>query len=249
MYSRARKTKIFMETATKTKPSMTTSILRTITVFCVLMALAALAACNKEKVMTFDPTDCVYFATPADTSRFSFALLENPEAESALFTISVDLAGAPAGRDRIFHADVLKNATNSATKYEIIEPSVIAANETTGTIEIRVWRTPNLDAARDTITIVLKGSADLIADYVGHSTRCVTFYNKIDRPEWWYETNYGNYHEIKMQVLQEVLGSMDDPYTDRFGWYYYQAILNDYCDRNNLTYPGTELPVRFARGY
>ena len=222
---------------------------------------ALLLACDQEKVMTWEPTDCVYFANPTDTSRFSFVTLPDPAVESAIFTVPVTLAGRPVGHDREFYAEVLKNARNSQTKYEIIQPSILKTNESVANIEIKLWRTPNLDISRDTITIVLKGSNDLIANMAYYSknkenmasTRCITFYNGIDKPDWWNATNeaayFGKYHEIKMQILKIVLGSMDNPRADSAGWYYYRALLNKYCEDNDIRYPEDDTEVRFLPGY
>ncbi len=218
-----------------------------------LLAPALFAACQKEKVMTFEPTDCVYFKNPTDTSRFTFALLDDPQVESAVFTVAVDLAGSPAAHDRTFHAEVIEDARNPQTRYEILGPSLLRAGESTGTVEVRVWRTENLETARDTITIALKGSPELIAEFAHHSTRCITFYNRIDKPAWWnFIIEYitmGKFHEIKMQILNKVLGSMDDPTVDGNAWPYYKLMLNRYCEENDVRYPENDKPVRFQAGY
>lgn len=219
------------------------------------IALALLCSCRTEKVMTFEPVDCVFFqnvGTTEDTLRFAFGLLPDPTVESAVFTAEVNIAGTSAPRDREFYVDVLKDAGNPQTRYEIITPSVLKAGETVAGVEIRLWRTPNLDTTRDTVTVVLRGSADLIADLSDNTTRCITFYNPIDMPSWWTKnaTHLGRYHEIKLQVLQIVLGSMEDPVSDdAYAWAYYQVILNDYCADNDVRYPDDNKEVRFANGY
>ena len=218
------------------------------------LILIAFFSCVTEEVMTFEPLGCVYFANATDTSRFTFGTLENPNVESAIFTIPVIIAGASADRDREFFAETLKEAKNAQTKYEIIRPSILKAHKDTGYIEIRLWKTPNLDVVRDTITIVLKGSSDLIADMISNSTRCVTFYNKVERPTWWDVTNVeryylGRFHELKMEILQIVLGSMDNPRLDTYAWTFNQTILNKYCEDNDIKYPGTDEPLRFIGEY
>ena len=213
------------------------------------LILAAFFSCETEKVMTFESNACVYFANATDTSRFTFGTLDNPTVESAIFTVPVIIAGPTVDRDREFFAETLKEAKNAQTKYEILRPSILKAHKDTGYVEIRLWQTPNLDIARDTISIVLKGSSDLIADMVRNSTHCITFYNKIDKPGWWtvsHENNYlGRFHELKMDILRIVLGSIDDPRSDTNAWPFYQVALNKYCEDNNIKYPGTDEPLRF----
>lgn|GEM_PF-1154039 len=227
-----------------------------------LSVATLLSACQTEKVMTWEPTDCVYFVNSTDISRFGFATLPDPTVESAIFTVEVNLAGNLVGHDRVFYVEVLKNAGHSQTRYEIIQPSILKANESTANIEIRLWRTPNLDTDRDTITIKLKGSNDLIADMALYnrnmenvaSTRHITFYNGIERPSWWgtdamSEFYFGRYHVIKMQILQIVLGSMENPRADTVAWNLYRLLLNNYCEEHDIRYPDDGTEVRFLPGY
>jgi hypothetical protein len=224
----------------------------------VLPLLALLFACQKEKVQPFDTSmNGVYFEflnNATDTVRFSFATLPNPMVESAIFTLPAHLAGAIADYDRIFFVETLNGPKNPDTRYEIIQPSVLKAGETIADIEIRVWKTPNLAIARDTITVVLKGSSDLVAEFARHSTRSITFFSGIDRPSWWtasVENNHmGRYHEIKMEILQIVLGSMDNPTSPLVTWTFFnQPELNWYCAVNDIRYPDTGEPVRFLPGF
>ena len=216
------------------------------------LILTVFFSCETEKVAPIGEA-CVYFANARDTSRFTFGTLDDPTVESAIFTIPVIIAGATADHDREFFAETLREAKNTQTKYEIIRPSILKAHKDTGYIEIKLWRTPNLDTKRDTITIVLKGSSDLIADMEQNSTRCVTFYNKIDKPTWWTTTHerysLGRFHEIKMEILWIVIGSIDNPTSDSAAWNYRQIILNRYCEENDIKYPGTDEPVRFIGEY
>ena len=217
------------------------------------LILTTFFSCETEKVMTFEPLTCVYFANATDTSRFSFGTAVDLNAESAIFTIPVNIIGSATNRDREFFVETLEGAKDAQTRYEIIQPSLLKANRDTAYIEIRVWKTPNLEIDRDAITIVLKGSNDLIADMENNSSRCVTFYGKIDRPSWWTvaneTTHYGRFHEIKMKILNIVLGSMDNPRSDTVAWPYYKTILNFYCEENDIRYPDTNEPVRFMTGY
>ena len=224
----------------------------------ILPLLVLLFACRKEKVQPFDTSmNGVYFEflnNTTDTVRFSFATLPNPIVEYAIFTLPARLAGAIAAADRIFYVETLNAPKSSETRYEIIQPSILKAGETIADIEIRVWKTPNLAIARDTITVVLKGSSDLVSEFARNSARCITFYSGIDRPSWWTQNVenvlMGQYHQIKMELLQIVLGSMDNPTTIRATWdFFYQPELNRYCIEHDIMYPGTNDPVRFQPGY
>ena len=254
MYFRGLKMKTSMENATKTRPSMKANIKGFIVG---LSVLAFLSACEAEKVKLYDPaTDGIYFAKIGenenemfeDTTRFAFGALPNPHVESAICTITAHLAGALADHDREFFVDIFKGPGNPATKCEVIQPSILKAGKNTADIEIRVWRTPNLDT-RDTITVKLKSSPDLTAELDGMLTRCITLYNKVDKPSWWgdweVQTRIGRFHEIKMEILNLVLGSIENPLNPAAEWTFRQAVLNKYCEDNDIKYPGTDEQVSF----
>ena len=215
-------------------------------------ALTLIAACNTEKVSLYDTAyDSVCFPTvgsTADTSRFAFGMLPDPNVESFVFTVAVNLVGSLTERDREFSVETLKGPGNSQTKYEIITPSLIKAGEDTAEIEVRVWKTPNLDT-RDTVTIVLRDSKDLLAAIKTQSTRCLIFYSKVERPSWWEDYYFGRFHEIKMDVMQAVLGSKDNLLANPSEWNFLNSILNEYCQINDVRYPDTDGEVRFANGF
>lgn len=212
--------------------------------------LALLFSCNTDKVDLYDPaTDGMYFQNSKDTSRLAFGILEDPTVESAVFTVPVILMGTIAGHDREFYVETVENPRNSATRYEIIQPSVLKAGQSTANIEIRLWQTANL-SDKDTLLIRLKDSPDLRALVRTNSLRCVTLYKGVDRPAWWTDQysslRLGRFHEIKMEILRIVLGSMNDPYApDPNRWNFNKMILNAYCEENNIVYPGTNERVKF----
>lgn len=214
----------------------------------VLSAAVALMACEKQEVMIFKPADCIYFKNPTTILATSFGYM-NDDVESAIFTAEAFLAGSTADHDRQFSVEVVKEAGNSETRYEIVDPTVLKAGENVANVEIKVWKTANLATARDTIAIRLKPSETLIADMSENSTRYVTFYNKIEKPSWWtglfISMQMGRYHDIKVKVLYWVLGSINDP---RSNWVVNQQLLNNYCKINDIRYPDTGGRVLFSMG-
>lgn len=227
----------------------------------VLSAMAVLFACETETAELYKPeTDGMYFTKLLvgvdemvdDTTRLAFGNLPDPTVESAIFTVPVLLMGSVADYDREFHVETMKEANNSGTRYEIIQPSILKAGATEADIEIKLWKTENL-SVRDTIIIQLVDSPDLRVMMKDFSTRCITFYKGYDRPEWWTDSyteyNLGGFHEIKMEILFEVLGSTDNPCSDTNRWKFYQLVLNDYCKDNDIRDPDTGEIVTFLGTY
>ena len=220
------------------------------TVLAVLMVSAALASCSKEEVGTINSPDCVYFKN-AGISAFSFGFLDDETVESSIFTVQAELAGNAVDYDREFDVEVVKEANDSRTRYEIVRPSVLKAGENTAIVNIKLWQSPNLDIERDTIAVKLVGSSSLIATMEENSTRYITFYSKIDRPGWWgydffTQVLLGRYHEIKVKILYLVLGTTEDPRTT--SWADNQLKLNNYCKQNDVRYPDTGTKVLFTFG-
>ncbi|MCL2562023.1 MAG: DUF4843 domain-containing protein [Rikenellaceae bacterium] len=227
----------------------------------VLSVLALIFGCENEKVPLYDSAiDGVYFGTTNaaspivvinnDTSRFAFGALPNPNVESHIFTIPVSLMGTIADHDREFRIEIYKEPTNPGTRYEIIQPSVLKAGATSAVAEIRVWKTSNLMSQRDVITLRLVGTKDLTAIKAGFMTHCFTIYGGFDRPEWWTDSvidnTMGRFHEIKMEIMLIVLGSTNNPLTPSNQQPVNLRALNDYCEENNIKYPGTDELVRFV---
>jgi hypothetical protein len=84
---------------------------------------------------------------------------------------------------------------------------------------------------------------DLVVKMKDFSTRCITFYNGFDRPDWWTDSyidyNIGRFHELKMEVLLAVLGTTANPVADYNSWGFYKTVLNQYCIDNDIRYPDT----------
>lgn len=227
-----------------------------------ICTLAFLAACDTEKKPVFDTgLDGLFFGSinsnngavefQVDTTRLAFGMLPDPSVESSVFTVPTYLIGAMAGYDREVNVEVLREPRNSGTRYEIVRPLLLKAGETSANIDIRIWRTDNLMVERDTIVIGLKDSKDLVMkvkdDFL---SRCITIYGGFDRPTWWNEQYVneviGRFHEIKMEILLEVLGSTNNPFAPSANqWWFNQIVLNAYCEDNNITYPGTSEIVSF----
>lgn len=217
---------------------------------------ALLVACETEKATLYDTAqDGMYFSKKTvsyelvdDTVRMAFGSLPDPYVESAVFPVPVILMGSVADVDREFDVEVLKDKTNPGTRYEIVRPLVLKAGEIRANIDIRLWRTENL-SVRDTITLKLVPTADLVVKMADFSTRCITFYRGFDRPDWWTDSyidyDIGRFHEIKMEILMTILGSIGDPLADYSAWNFYKIVLNQYCIDNDIRYPDTGELVNF----
>lgn len=174
--------------------------------FCVL----GITACHKSEVETWNNMGAIRFAN-ADTTRFTFAYLEGDE---TVLEIPMVLEGEYASRRREVAIKVAREVSNELTRYEILTPVELEANADTAWLKIKIYRTENLQQERDTLTLQIESSKDLLAgdkDYLLHT---LTLYDRIEEPSWWREPfmglDYlGEFSELKMQIIQEVFGTTD----------------------------------------
>lgn len=168
-------------------------------------------ACQKSEVGTWNNQGAIRFAEKADTTRFTFAYIEGDE---TVLEFPLVLEGAYASRARTIAVEVLRDVNNAQTRYEILTPVKLEANADTAWLNVKVYRTENLQEERDTLTFQIVPSEDLLAgdkDYLIHT---LTLYDRIEEPSWWREPfkgqDYlGDFSELKMQIIQEVFGTTE----------------------------------------
>lgn len=260
--------KTFMETVNKMKTKMKTNIKG---IIACLPLLALFVACETQQTPSYDKaTDGVLFGvyddaisnnfdspSVGDTTRLSFGSLPDPTVESHVFEFPyIQLQGAIADHDREINVEVAKGPVNPATRFEIV-PTVMKAGEYTANLAVRVYNTDNL-SERDTVTVQLADAPELRALpkfwAALNPTHTFILYKGVDQPAWWteYYIDYyiGRYDDLKMQILMTVVGSTEDPVnTDSAKWPLLQAVLNKYCEDNDIKYPGTDEDLRFIGEY
>ena len=174
-----------------------------INVFVALIAL--LVGCSQEEVSTWMDKGRVWFSS-ADTLNFTFA--QHPDVDSYIVQLPVTLAGTVAENDRAINVAVSSPARDSETKYEILTP-VIEQGATSGNLNIKVYRTDNLDTAADTISFTISASEELEVGLEGQLTKTLVVYNHYVKPTWWgmyTEWVLGRFTEKKCGIIDNLIG-------------------------------------------
>lgn len=164
-----------------------------------------LVGCQKDELMMWDNRGAIRFEN-TDTLRFTFAYMENPESDIVSFPMI--LSGYVTDYDRHVNVQVVSEARDAQTRYEILS-STLEAGQDTAYLQVRVYCTANLQERRDTITFAIVDSEDLLAGDKDMLIHSLTLYNRIEQPEWWNADYFGEFQEVKMEIVNEVFGTTE----------------------------------------
>ena len=200
--------------------------------------LLIMTACSKSEIDTWDARPRVWFTNSNDTTLFSFYTQPEGTTESVV-EVPISMAGRVADED-------------PGSRYEIVS-AVIPAGEVTGMLQVKVYKTENLEEANDTLNFEICGSEVFevgLSDYLHHA---IIISSSLAKPSWWDSTAdryVGYYSEKKLEIIYTVLGS-DEIFSSASSWSsddvqvaIYQ--LNQYCKKNNIKYhPDDEDVITF----
>ena len=227
-----------------------------ITLILFFATVISMVGCSKEEVSIWTEKGRVWF-TSVDTVSFTFA--QHTDVPSYVVQLPITLAGNIADKDRIVNVSVSSAARNSKTKYEIESPVVIQKDSTSGFLNVKVYKTDNLDVAADTISFKISSSDDLITGLDAYLTKTLIVYNHYVKPAWWgmYTSwELGRCTELKLSIIDKVVGLSNikgGPYdgkeTDPNSWTIWKYELNKYLEKNGPLYDYDGMVVKFANGY
>lgn len=231
--------------------------------FALLIFAASFVGC-KDEIEPWSAKSLVWF-TDTTYVNYTFAVAAEGTTE-AVVQLPVTYAGKLSTTDRTINVECCGAPRNSLTRYQI-ETSTVGADQTSGTVNIRVFKTSNLDNERDTIRFRLTSSEDFDTGFASNLEKTIIVYNRLVCPDWWGKRiayYLGYYSEEKYQIIYTVCGSLNpftvagdemfeyDDYYNEYVIIYAQQYrinyiiykLNQYCEDNNLTYSdGT--PITF----
>ena len=217
-----------------------------------IVFLLIMTACSKSEIDTWDARPRVWFTNSNDTTLFSFYTQPEGTTESVV-EVPISMAGRVADEDRtVTVKDLGSSPFNPGSRYEIVS-AVIPAGEVTGTLQVKVYKTENLEEASDTLNFEIYGSEVFevgLSDYLHHA---IIISSSLAKPSWWDSTAdryVGYYSEKKLEIIYTVLGS-DEIFSSASSWWsddvqiaIYQ--LNQYCKKNNIKYhPDDEDVITF----
>lgn len=208
-------------------------------------------SCTTSEIPEWTAEGRIWF-TSKDTTSFTFALY--PDSASKVIEIPISLAGNLAGNDREIKISIASDFRNDSTKYKILSPTVIPKDSSNGYLKICVYKTANLNNARDTITFAIENSDQLVTGLSSYLKNSLIVYSKFVKPDWWTKTatyTLGRYTEMKLGVVFKVLGTITETplCSDKAAKALNIYKLNKYCTDNGPFYDYDGELVKFAYGY
>lgn len=218
----------------------------------ILVLLVALAACSPDDPLQFNSPDGVYFNAPADSITYSFAKYPNRVSDTVWIPVSV--LGNMSAQERELSIEAVPGENAEAGKhYKLVTPFKIAANSTTATIPVVVYRTGEMDSVLISLKLRLKQNSNFEIGITAKSTIKVRIVYLQKPPTWgdlagtrWAgnSANFGTWTKTKYKVVLAALydqGSdttiTEFPLTAPFPTSYaqYLQIVKNYI---RTTYPG-----------
>lgn len=156
----------------------------------IIITVIGLQACEKDELTSFEAAPAVNFSSvdiydPVYEEEYSF--LTNPE-EEHIHEIQVQIMGDASDQDREFNVEVINDSLTTATEdqYEILE-GVVPAGEFTGTLYIKLFKSPELDNETVSLHLKLVDSPDFQSGNVESDEFVIAWTNKVVIPDWrWY---------------------------------------------------------------
>ena len=220
-----------------------------------LLLILFLVACSKSEIALWKAKSSVWFTNPEDTLIFTFYSQPTDVTEYVL-ELPVSMAGEISEIDRNL---VIKDLGGlyQDTHYEIIS-AMVPAGGIGGSLNIKIFKTANLDIANDTISFELCSSElfdlGLTSDYMINT---IVISNLLAKPTWWNrdaESYLGYYSDKKMEIIYAYPGAFELFNGENYNWYDDEIIvmiykLNRYTKENNIKYhPDDESVITFASG-
>lgn len=158
--------------------------------FGILIALVIFNACEKDEIMSYEGEPALNFTSvdisdPVYEKEYSF--LTNPETEY-IYEVKVQIMGNTVDHDRSFEVEVINDSLTTASpeQYEILE-GIVPAGEFTGTLYIRLKRSPELDNKSVSVHLKIVDSPDFQSGNAASDEFVLSWTNKVVIPDWrWY---------------------------------------------------------------
>lgn len=200
-----------------------------------LLVTGLFSSCKKEKLMTYDTEDNIYFKYTVtnnfiDTANFSFGYAPL-SVQDSVFRIPVFVTGPPSDHDRVYNVVAVADSSTAiaGTNYILPSPAIVRAGRVTDTLVIKFLRAANLQQGPRKLRIRLEPSEELKTGITSFATNVVGELNilnfrfnisdEIGPGNYWtgiFQTYFGNFSVKKIRLINTVAGMPLDYYTS--GW-------------------------------
>jgi hypothetical protein len=185
---------------------------------------ASLASCTKQGIATYSGTESVYFtksySTGANTTLVTFAYSPSTVTDS-LFAIPISVLGNVSQTDRACKITVVDSSSTAiaGVQYDALQDTFkIHAGKVVDTFRIKLHRTPDLQTAGVTLTLMLQPNENFNTDMnsqiinaqtgasFSYVTYTISLVDILTQPKYWLTTYMGNFSRKKVYLTAAVTG-------------------------------------------
>jgi hypothetical protein len=189
-----------------------------------ILPVIILFSCKKEKLLTYDTKDNVYFnfvqniTNRLDTLNISFAY-SPATVQDSTFLMPVTVTGAPKDVDREYSLIVDPSSTASAADHYVLpQKFIIRAGKLTDSFPVKLLRTKDLQDTAKNIILTLHPNDNFNTDFqkipvTGDTLNTLTFKLNVSDilqagPYWTsvFATYFGTFSVKKVQLMNQVVG-------------------------------------------
>ena len=221
-----------------------------ISYICLLLTALWLSSCQKEEIRLYEQRAGVYFST----SQSSFSFIDQPDSDTAIVRLPVDITGLPADHDLPW-VDTVTTAEEDQYK---IGNCLVKAGEGKGFAEVELYKDERLKDSVYTLRLEIRKTADFPEIRLNRTIMTLSFTNRLIRPDNWSYLGLGDYSTAWWNFVLEVTGGYKLPYwtggpTGTYNpdpEYYYmtyselgawQSRIRKALDKYNADHPGEPL--------
>lgn len=218
---------------------------------CSVMGLAtcfAISSCSTDNIDPWQQEQSYVWFTDTIMNFTNMSQPDVPIGDDLTIEVPMSFAGKTADRDRTIAIEVVKAPSDPRTQIDI-QPGILPAGQTEGTLKIKLKNSSHLDTVYDTLQVKVGTTTDFAPGLPKYQQFTLCMHNGYVKPSWWTkraENSIGYFTQLKMQIYMKVKGDDKDPRDNQssslwsssdLGLQYWVFMLNDYIEQNNIVYP------------
>src|SRR5574344_233225 len=178
-----------------------------------MISILSLSSCTEDKIDSWNDQGRAWF-TSTDVTNCTF-IFDKESTESKVISIPITLAANISKVERHIKLEVIRDKSNSQTKYELENPVIVQPDSTSAYMNLKVYKTDNLTSEPDTIIVKIVDSDDFTPGLTDYLSKTIMLYNNFVQPDWWKvrsaKYKFGKYTLAKCKLYYQIIGNLDDP--------------------------------------
>lgn len=215
-------------------------------IYAVILTVTSLfVGCGNSEIESWNSSMVWFTDTLIDFTNM--AQPDVPMGGTLKIPVPMTIASDVSNSDRTVAIELVRKPSDNRTQVEVPTTAMVRAGKLTDTLYVDLTNSAHLDVVYDTIAIRVLPSSDFQPGLKAYQTATICLHNGYMKPKWWVsdtDRRLGYFTQLKMKVIEAVMGGIIDPRGDKDGWYsddlelqYNIYRFNDYVEQNDIRYP------------